>query len=1097
MSATPQSVRRARTGSELMNELKMLVDDTDAHDVLEQAVHETEQQGQEEEEMGGTRVVAATLIGVSVDFQVAAKDIPTKTAPGATPTKTKNTATQFADNMLSTIKQQMLSTEVQRTQQKAGGETAASAPLAIVEDEFDPWVSLVSKLTVECLPPYHAGRLPVFPTNFTWLKMLQHLELINHDFSNLPSTMSNLVELRELTIGNCRLKSVSEISALIKLQKLNLCYNKITSLSKVFQSLTGLQTLIVSNNQLKEIPSEMKGLTRLQYADFSHNRITKLNDSIKQCTELTHLNLEANQLGSGVLNRSPLSALTALQSLELLNVCNNKLTNLPSFSNLSKLVKLLMAENQISSLPSGLEKLTLLQTFDVSSNALVELTSEAFNGLISLKRFSFVNNKCKFIPASLANSTALTALDGSNNRLTAIPDALGKLVNLKEMKLSDNALVLIPQNVFGTMKCLEVLELTNNALARLPVDFTELKGLIRCDLTGNKLQLLPDDLGSLPNLTHLHVGGNLLKALPKSIGTMGTLRCLELHANPTLHVLPTEFLQLTELKEISLTNFKIDQENHICSVITADGKKGSSSSSSSKYTAEQADLSQLTSMVRNCPHLLLVYALAEFSLHKEHHAFLRLHIGDILYLVSLYNTIPVVSLEAARALVSLATNPELRTQIVDTADLQVTIYQLGMQEEYPLLAAQALNTVANLVLDPGIKEKFLAKYGTADLLQKAQTCQVPEICAVARKILATLGDTSDFDTRMSFLPAKRGLRILAMDGGGTKSVSTIAILQAIEKKTGRKIYELFDLICGTSVGGILACLLGVQCFDAPHVEVLQKKFFKEVFSTKGGQSETGLSQKFSLLSNMISTGGRYDTANFERILREVFSEESLIDSSQRPAVAKVFVASVLMDYFPPAPFLFRNYDYKPGQRSRYAGTCERKVWEGIRATSAAPSMFSECIYDGMRFSDGGMAVNNPTGLAYHEALRIWGKDRPIDCIVSVGTGGVEDKAQSKGIKDFVLSVIESATSVARIDDVMEDFFGKEIYYRFNVVDDSFDVILDETRDERLQAMTDASNRYVESENLRITKCSAILGGASSPAVDELRELTTAPPPYEG
>ena len=224
---------------------------------------------------------------------------------------------------------------------------------------------------------------------------------------------------------------------------------------------------------------------------------------------------------------------------------------------------------------------------------------------------------------------------------------------------------------------------------------------------------------------------------------------------------------------------------------------------------------------------------------------------------------------------------------------------------------------------------------------------------------------------MSFLPAQRGLRILAMDGGGTKSVSTIAILQAIEKKTGRKIYELFDLICGTSVGGILACLLGVQCFDAPHVEVLQKKFFKEVFSTKGGQSETGLSQKFSLLSNMISTGGRYDTANFERILREVFSEESLIDSSERPAVAKVFVASVLMDYFPPAPYLFRNYDYKPGQASRYAGTCERKVWEGIRATSAAPSMFSECIYgtwhSRVRYSPRASADL----LRRHEVLRRW------------------------------------------------------------------------------------------------------------------------------
>jgi len=1101
---TPHSVRRARTGSELMNELKMLVDDTDAHDVLEHAIEETEhaQAGHEEEDKGGARVKAATLIGVSVDFQVMAEDIPTKSLPGATPTKTKNTDVAFADKMLSIIKQNMLSTSVQRTQQSSASDAASAAPLAVIEDEFDPWVSLVSRLTVECLPPYHAGRLPVFPANFTWLKMLQQLELINHDFTSLPNTMSNLVELRELTLGNCRLKSVSEISALSKLQRLNLCFNKITSLSKVFQALTNLQSLNVSNNQLKDMPSELKYLTKLEYADFSNNRITKLNDGIKACKELTHLNLEANQLGSGVLNRSPLSALTALTSLEILDVTNNKLTNMPSFANLSKLTKIRMAENQVSSLPSGLEKLSLLQSFDVSSNALTDLPSDGLSGLISLKKFAFVNNKCKFIPAALAGSTSLTFLDGSQNRLTAVPDALGKLCNLKEMRLSDNALVLIPQNVFGTMTSLEVLELTNNALARLPADFMELKQLARCDLTGNKLQQLPEDIGSLPNLTHLHVGGNLLKALPSSIGCLSNLRCLELHANSTLHVLPPEFLQLTQLKEISLTNFKIDQEHQVCAVITSDsGKKGSSSSSSSssksssKYTGESADLSQLTSMVRNCPHLLLVYALAEFSRHREHHPFLRLHIGDILYLVSLYHTIPVVSLEATRALVRLATNPELRVQIVDTADLQNTIYSLAMQEDYPDLAMQALNVIAHLCLDPIIKERFLAKYGTKALIEKVETSQLDVVRDLCRKILATLGDTTIFDRRLPFLPEQRGLRILAMDGGGTKSVSTIAILQDIERQTGRKIYELFDLICGTSVGGILACLLGVQCFDAPHVEVLQKKFFKEVFSTKGGQSETGLSQKFSLLSNMISTGGRYDTMNFERILQEVFSEESLIDSSQRPAVAKVFVASVLMDYFPPAPFLFRNYDYRPGHASRYAGSCERKVWEGIRATSAAPSMFSECIYDGMRFSDGGMAVNNPTGLAYHEALKIWGKDRPIDCIVSVGTGGVEDKQQSKGIKDFVLSVIESATSVARIDDVMEDFFGKEIYFRFNVVDDAFDVILDETRDARLQAMTDASNRYVEQEVERLTKCSAILGGPSCPAYETLRQQREPPPAY--
>jgi len=135
----------------------------------------------------------------------------------------------------------------------------------------------------------------------------------------------------------------------------------------------------------------------------------------------------------------------------------------------------------------------------------------------------------------------------------------------------------------------------------------------------------------------------------------------------------------------------------------------------------------------------------------------------------------------------------------------------------------------------------------------------------------------------------------------------------------------------------------------------------------------------------------------------------------------------------------------------------------------------------MRFSDGGMAVNNPTGLAYHEYLKIWGRgrcirrvtcrttkitkreielDTPLDCVVSIGTGAPVVKTQEKGIKDFVLSVIESATSVARVDDIMADFLSPEVYHRFNVVDDAFDVILDETRDDKILAMEEATDAYV-------------------------------------
>lgn len=58
----------------------------------------------------------------------------------------------------------------------------------------------------------------------------------------------------------------------------------------------------------------------------------------------------------------------------------------------------------------------------------------------------------------------------------------------------------------------------------------------------------------------------------------------------------------------------------------------------------------------------------------------------------------------------------------------------------------------------------------------------------------------------------RGVRILCMDGGGMKGLSTLKMLREIERCSGKRIHELFDLICGTSTGGILAASLALQQF---------------------------------------------------------------------------------------------------------------------------------------------------------------------------------------------------------------------------------------------------------------------------------------------
>jgi predicted acylesterase/phospholipase RssA len=110
-----------------------------------------------------------------------------------------------------------------------------------------------------------------------------------------------------------------------------------------------------------------------------------------------------------------------------------------------------------------------------------------------------------------------------------------------------------------------------------------------------------------------------------------------------------------------------------------------------------------------------------------------------------------------------------------------------------------------------------------ELLMRLIVTPEPRVNKAAARALAILGENEILRRSIKGRQVpKQGLRILTMDGGGMKGLATVQILKEIEKGSGKPIHELFDLICGTSTGGMLAIALGVKLMTLEQCEEIYK-----------------------------------------------------------------------------------------------------------------------------------------------------------------------------------------------------------------------------------------------------------------------------------
>lgn len=234
-------------------------------------------------------------------------------------------------------------------------------------------------------------------------------------------------------------------------------------------------------------------------------------------------------------------------------------------------------------------------------------------------------------------------------------------------------------------------------------------------------------------------------------------------------------------------------------------------------------------------------------------------------------------------------------------------------------------------------------------------------------------------------------RILSLDGGGARGAYSAAVLKDIEESTGKRIVEHFDLVAGTSTGGIIALGLGLGHSAAAILEFYQSRG-PDIFPS------TGVHQRvWSSVRKLFMPKFRGEA--LDRALTEVFGDHLLGESSCRLLIPSYDAVAGGVHVF------------KTRHDARVLKDHKRSAVEVARATSAAPTylpMFPSSW--GQSFLDGGVWANCPAAIAVLEAIAVLRVPLESIHLLSIGTTtepfSIDDRAAGGGWAQYGLSIID-------------------------------------------------------------------------------------------
>lgn len=236
---------------------------------------------------------------------------------------------------------------------------------------------------------------------------------------------------------------------------------------------------------------------------------------------------------------------------------------------------------------------------------------------------------------------------------------------------------------------------------------------------------------------------------------------------------------------------------------------------------------------------------------------------------------------------------------------------------------------------------------------------------------------------------ENNFNILALDGGGSKGVYTLGVLQELEMKLGGLLYRHFDLIYGTSTGSIIASLLAL----GESVDSIKKLYMKLIPIIMSGRTRFEKSRRLQIEADNIFGDKKFDSF-------------------------KTDVGIISLNYNDQKPLVFKsNIVQAHGMKQTFIPGFGCTISDAVQSSCSAYPVFNikkiKTANQGkLDIIDGGYIANNPVFFAIIDANKAYGKLEADLRMLSIGTGRFVEK--SMGFWHRIIKGINEVKFVERI-----------------------------------------------------------------------------------